>query len=201
MQPQGQQMGMGMQQGQQMHSMEMAPQIPSPETQLNMQPLHPARSGEAVDPNINQIGEMPQKDIPATPNMPQIIPTQPNVMPDNPGQYSNPAENNVNSGLMTSAPATFMENQVEQPKPQAAPAPPPPPNGPPFGGGPGDNNSLNVDPKTNENLNNLEKNKAYYAEKVKKYLDDLSPAELDIFKQEVNKKPYPSPMDMQGKVM
>lgn len=106
----------------------------------------------------------------------------------------------MQNGKMNMSQPQIYENPPE-PKQETAATPPPPPNGPPFGGGPGDNNSLNVDPIANENLNSLEKNKADYAEKVKKYLDDLSPAELDIFKQEVNKKPNPSPMDMQSTVM
>ena len=165
MQPQGQQMpGMEMQQGQQLQSMGMAPQMPSPEAQLNMQPVQPEN---------------------------QVIVQQPGVMQ---------APDMVQNGNMNMSQPQIYENPPE-PKQETAAAPPPPPNGPPFGGGPGDNNSLNVDPITNENLNSLEKNKADYAERVKKYLDDLSPAELDIFKQEVNKKPNPSPIDMQSTVM
>jgi hypothetical protein len=121
----------------------------------------------------------------------QVIVQQPGVMQ---------APDMVQNGNMNMSQPQIYENPPE-PKQETAAAPPPPPNGPPFGGGPGDNNGLNVDPITNENLNDLEKNKADYAEKVKKYLDDLSPAELDIFKQEVNKKPNPSPIDMQSTVM
>lgn len=168
MQPQGQQMGMGMQQGYQMPSSEMTPQPASPETQLNMQPAQ----------NENQ------------PN-PAII-QHPDAMQ---------APDMIQNGSINTAQAQIYETPPAPKQETAAAAPPPPPNGPPFGGGPGDNNSLNIDPAVNEGLNNLEKNKADYAQKVKKYLDDLSPAELDIFKQEVNnRQPNPSPMDMQGTV-
>ena len=168
MQSQGQQMGMGIQQGYQMPSPDMTPQPASPETQLNMQPAQ----------NENQ------------PN-PAII--------QNPDAMQAPSM--MQNGNMNMAQAQIYENPSTE-KPQAAPAPPPPPNDPPFGSYPGDNSSLNIDPVANESLNNLEKNKADYASKVKNYLDDLSPGEFKIFEEEMNKKKNMSnPADMQSKVM
>jgi hypothetical protein len=146
-----------------------------------------------------QMGQpMQQPTPPETQSNMQPIQNENQVIVQQPGVMQAP--DMVQNGNMNMSQPQIYENPPE-PKQETAAAPPPPPNGPPFGGGPGDNNGLNVDPITNENLNDLEKNKADYAEKVKKYLDDLSPAELDIFKQEVNKKPNPSPIDMQSTVM
>jgi len=163
MQPQGQQMpGMEMQQGQQMHSMETAPQIPSPETQLNMQPVQPENQAIVQQPNTIQAPAMMQ------------------------------------NGDMNMAQPQIYEKPADEPKQEmAAAAPPPPPNDPPFNNFSNENQS----PSTTENLNDMEKNAADYRASVKKYLDDLSPNELDIFNQELqNKMPNPAPMDMQGTV-
>ena len=166
MQPQGQQMqdmGMGMQQGQQMQpNMEMAPQMPSPETQLNMNTAPPGNQEIVQQPNSIQAPAMMQ------------------------------------NGNITMAQPQYYEKPTDEPKQEmTAAAPPPPPNDPPFKNFSNENQS----PSTTENLNDMEKNAADYRASVKKYLDDLSPNELDIFKQELNnKQPNPSPMDMQGTV-
>jgi hypothetical protein len=161
MQPQGQQMpGMEMQQGQQLQSMGMAPQMPSPEAQLNMQP---------VQPENQQIIQKP--DAMQAPNMMQ----NGNMNMSQPQIYENPPE----------------------PKQETAAAPPPPPNDPPF------NNLSNENPSpiTTENLNDVERKAEDYRKEVRNYLDDLTDAERDIFKQELqNKQPNPAPMDMQGTV-
>jgi hypothetical protein len=60
MQPQGQQMGTGMQQGQQLQSMGMAPQMPSPEAQLNMQPVQPENQVIVQQPGVMQAPDMVQ---------------------------------------------------------------------------------------------------------------------------------------------
>jgi hypothetical protein len=61
MQPQGQQMpGMEMQQGQQLQSMGMAPQMPSPEAQLNMQPVQPENQQIIQKPDAMQPPNMMQ---------------------------------------------------------------------------------------------------------------------------------------------
>ncbi len=164
MQPQGQQMpGTGMQQGQQMQSnMEMAPQIPSPETQLNMNTATTGSQEIVQQPNSIQAPAMMQ------------------------------------NGNMIMAQPQYYEKPSDEPKQaMAQAAPPPPPNDPPFNNLSNENQS----PSTTENLNDMEKKAADYRASVKKYLDDLSPYELDIFKQELNnKQPNPSPMDMQGTV-
>lgn len=104
----------------------------------------------------------------------------------------------IQNGNMNMAQPQIYEKPNDQPKQEmAAAAPPPPPNDPPFNNFSNENQS----PSTTENLNDMEKNAADYRANVKKYLDDLSPNELDIFKQELNnKQPNPSPMDMQGTV-
>ena len=102
----------------------------------------------------------------------------------------------IQNGNMNMAQSQIYENPVE-PKQEMAAAAPPPPNDPPFNNFSNENQS----PSTTENLNDMEKKAADYRASVKKYLNDLSPNELDIFKQELNnKQPNPSPMDMQGTV-
>ena len=104
----------------------------------------------------------------------------------------------MQNGNMIMAQPEYYEKPADEPKQEmAAAAPPPPPNDPPFKNLSNENQS----PSTTENLNDMEKKAADYRASVKKYLDDLSPYELDIFKQELNnKQPNPSQMDMQGTV-
>ena len=134
--------------------------------------------------------------------------TQSNIQPiQNENQLNQPitqqpdslqAPGMMQNGNMIMAQPQYYEKPADEPKQEmAAAAPPPPPNDPPFK----NFSDANQSPSTTENLDDMEKKAADYRANVKKYLDDLSPNELDIFKQELNnKQPNPSPMDMQGTV-
>ncbi|GDX62713.1 hypothetical protein LBMAG34_2470 [Candidatus Saccharibacteria bacterium] len=159
-------------QAQQMQDMGMQMGQPMQSPEMTQQPASP-------EAQLNMQPEQPEN---------QAILQQPNAIQ---------APNMMQNGNMNMAQPQIYEKPADEPKQEIAAAAPPPPNDPPFNNFSNENQS----PSTTENLDDMEKKAADYRANVKKYLDDLSPNELDIFKQELNnKQPNPSPMDMQGTV-
>lgn len=167
MQPQRQQMqdmGMGMQQGQQMQSnLEMAPQIPSPETQLNMNTA-PTGSQEIVQ--------------------------QPDVM-QAPAMMKN-GDMNMAQSQIYEKPADLDKESLNQAA--AAPPPTPPPNFPPINTQPSANSDLNqnianydsnnnIDPNTKELVGDADKAKEKLRQDIENFKNDLTPEELKIYQE------------------
>jgi hypothetical protein len=164
MQPQGQQMGTEMQQGQTMQHMEMAPQIPSPETQLNMQPVQPENQQIIQNPDAMQAPNMMQNG---------------NMNMAKPQIYENPPE-----------PKQETAAAAPPPPPPGGPNGPMPPDDkntsfnqsqPAFEST--IYNQGNISPTAEKSFDDIESRKAKLQKQLEGYKEELSPDEREIYKK------------------
>lgn len=165
MQPQGQQMpGMGMQQGHRMQSnMEMAPQMPSPETQLNMNTAPPGNQEIVQQPDGMQAPAMMQN-----------------------------GDMNMAQSQIYKKPADLDEESLNQAAAAPPPPPPPnfpPINTQPSANSDlnrdianFDSNN-NIDPNTKELVVDADKAKEKLRQDIENFKNDLTPEELKIYQE------------------